>query len=104
MARGTIVLYVMTMEWQPGLTREQRDGALIRRSQWTYPDGVTVRGEYWPASEHTAVVSIFETDDYGSIMEIALTWSDVFQIDTTPAITAEDGLRVGAEAMGRRTV
>ncbi len=98
------MLYVMSMKWQPGLTREQRDGALIRRAQWKYPDGVTVRGEYWPASEQTAVLSIFETDDYGSIMEIALTWGDAFQIETTPAITAEDGLRVGPEAMGRRTV
>jgi hypothetical protein len=98
------VLYVMVMKWQPGLNREQRDGALIRRAQWKYPDAATVLGEYWPASEQVAVISILETNDYGAIMEIHLTWGDVFQIDTTPAISAEDGLRVGAEAMGRRSV
>ena len=26
--------YVMLLRWKQGLTREQRDGALARRSQW----------------------------------------------------------------------
>ena len=50
------MLFVMTLKWQPGLTREQRDGALMRRSQWQYPQGVKLHGEYWPASESVAVV------------------------------------------------
>lgn len=98
------MLYVMTGQWQPGLTREQRDGALIRRAQWTYPGGARVVGEYWPASETLAIVSVFEADDFAPLMEISLTWGDVFQIEVTPAITAEDGLRVGPEAMTRRAV
>jgi len=47
-------------------------------------------------------VSIFETDDHGALMEIELTWGDMFQLEMSPAVTAEDGLRLGPEAMGRR--
>jgi len=96
------MLFVMTMKWQPGLTRDQRDSALMRRAQWQYPEGVRVLGEYWPSSESVAVVSIFETDDHGALMEIGLTWGDIFQMEVSPAVTAEDGLRLGAAAMGRR--
>jgi hypothetical protein len=31
------MLFVMTMKWRPGLTRDQRDSALMRRAQWQYP-------------------------------------------------------------------
>ena len=96
------MLFVMTLKWQPGLTRDQRDGALMRRSQWQYPEGVKLRGEYWPSSESVAVVSVFEADDHGALMEIGLTWGDMFQLGVSPAVTAEDGLRLGPEAMGCR--
>ena len=96
------MLFVMTLKWQPSLTRDQRDSALMRRAQWQYPDGVKPHGEYWPSSESVAVVSIFETDDHGALMEIGLTWGDMFQLGVSPAVTAEDGLRLGAAAMGRR--
>lgn len=98
------MLFVMSMKWQQGLTREQRDGALARRSQWVYPQGVQLHGEYWPSSESLAVVSVFETDDPGSLLEIGLTWGDVFQLEVSPAVSAEDGLRLGPEAMARRKV
>jgi hypothetical protein len=98
------MLFVMTVKWQPGLTREQRDGALQRRSKWNYPEGVNLIGEFWPSSENLAVVSIFETNDPAALLEIEFTWGDVFQIEVTPAVTATDGLRLGPEAMGRRQV
>jgi hypothetical protein len=96
------MLYVMTLKWQQGLSREQRDGALMRRAGWNYPDGVKVHGEYWPSSESLAVVSVFETDESAALMELGFTWGDVFQIEITPAVTAEDGLRIGPEVMARR--
>lgn len=98
------MLYLMTLKWQPGLTREQRDGALMRRAQWQYPQGTKVVGEFWPASEQLAVVSAFETEDYAAIMEIAFTWGDVFQIEVSPATTAQDGLKLGPQVLARRTV
>ena len=48
------------------------------------------------------MVSIFRTDDFSALMEIELTWGDVFDITTYPAISAEDGLKIGPDAMGRR--
>lgn len=98
------MLFVMALRWQEGLTREQRDGALARRAQWSYPQGVRVVGEYWPSSESLAVVSIFETDDPAALLELGFTWGDVFQIEIHPAVSAEDGLRLGPQVLGRRAV
>ena len=46
------------------------------------------------------VVSIFNTDDIAAVMELQLEWSDVFDIDVSPAISAEDGLQIGAKVFG----
>jgi hypothetical protein len=94
--------YVMLLRWKQGLTREQRDGALINRAGWKYPSGVEVVAEYWPSAEDPAVVSIFRTDDFGALMEIAFTWGAIFDITTLPAISAEDGLKIGPDVLGRR--
>jgi hypothetical protein len=95
------MLFVMILEWQPGLSKEQIDGALGRRAQWNYPEGVRLIGEYWPMSADVPVLSIFETDDHAALMEITFTWGDVFKIDMHPAVSAEDGLRLGPDAMAR---
>lgn len=34
-------------------------------------------------------------------MELVLQWNDVFDISVHPAVSAEEGLKVGAEALGR---
>ena len=94
--------YVMLLRWKQGLTRDQRDGALMHRAGWKYPPGVEVIGEYWPAASDPAVVSIFRTDDYAALMEIGVTWGDVFDITTLPAVSAEDGLEIGPEVLARR--
>ena len=39
------MIYVWLANWKPGLSREQMDGALMRRAAWSYPDGY-VLGEY----------------------------------------------------------
>ena len=96
------MLYVMTLGWKPGLSREQTDGTLIRRSQWQYPEGITPLGEYWLSSHSAAVVLVFEADSYEPIMEIGMTWGDVFDINAVPATTAEEGLRLGQRIMERR--
>jgi hypothetical protein len=94
--------YVMLLSWKQGLTRDQRDAALINRAGWKYPSGVQVVAEYWPAAEDPAVVSIFRTEDFGSLMEIEVTWGDAFDIVVYPAISAEEGLEIGPQVMGRR--
>ena len=49
-----------------------------------------------------AVVSIFETEDYSAIMELGLTWGDVFEIACEPACTPEQGLQWGLAILERR--
>lgn len=95
------MLYVMTMRWQQGLSREARNGALARRASWKYPPGTKEVGEYWLSSEDVAVVSVFEADSFAPMMEIDLAWGDVFQIECHPAVTADEGLRIGPEIMQR---
>ncbi|MFQ5879340.1 MAG: DUF3303 domain-containing protein [Dehalococcoidia bacterium] len=96
------MLYVMLLSWKPGLSREQQDAGLVRRSQWKYPAGAKVVGEYWPSTPSPAVIAIFEASDYEPIMEIGMTWSDVFDVTTVPATTPEEGLRLGPQIMQRR--
>ena len=93
--------YVMLLRWKQGLTRDQRDGALMNRAGWKYPSGVEVVAEYWPSAEDPAVVSIFRTEDFAALMEIGFTWGDIFDITTLPAVSAEEGLRIGADVMAR---
>jgi hypothetical protein len=94
--------YVMLLRWKQGMSREQRDGALIHRAGWKYPAGVDVIAEYWPAAEDPAVVSIFRTSDFEALMEIEFTWGDTFDITVFPAVSAADGLKIGPEVLGRR--
>ena len=95
------MVYVWIASWRPNVTREASDAALIRRAQWEYPKGIKALGEYWLAGS-PAVILIFEADSYEPIMELGMTWGDVFEIVCTPAATAEEGLRIGPEIMGRR--
>lgn len=94
--------YVMLLRWKQGLTREQRDGALMHRAGWNYPAGVQVVAEYWPAAEDPAVVSIFRAEDFAAMMEIETTWGDTFDVNIYPAVSAEEGLKIGPGVVGRR--
>ena len=102
LGRETTMDYVMLLRWKQGLTRDQRDGALMHRAGWNYPAGVKLIAEYWPAAEDPAVVSIFQADNYAALMEVAFTWGDTFDITVIPAISAEEGLKIGPDVMGRR--
>jgi hypothetical protein len=95
--------YVALLRYRSSVSGEQRDAALLRRTAWEYPAGITLIAEYWPMSSDVAVVSIISTDDIASIMELEFEWSDVFDIDVSPAVSSEDGLRIGPEVFGRLT-
>ncbi len=97
------MLYVMTAKFRDGLTRAERHGALARRAAWSYPAGMRMIAEYWPASEHLTVLSIAEADSYPPLMQVLLEWQDVLEIEFSPAITAEEGLKVGPELMANLT-
>ena len=93
--------YVAFLKFRPSLPAAERDAALMRRASWQYPAGMRVIAEYWPSAADTQVVSIFSVDEYGPVMELLLEWGDVFDIDIFPAVSAEEGLKIGADVVGR---
>ena len=74
----------------------------MRRAAWSYPDGMNVISESWTASSSPAVVVIAEADDFAPLMEIDMTWGDVFVMTTHPAISAEEGLEDRPRGDGTR--
>ena len=96
------MIFVWIADWKPGLSREQMDQTLIRRSAWSYPESVNVLAEYWLSGHSPVVISVFEADDYSGIMELGLTWGDVFEISCQPACTPEQGLQWGPSILERR--
>lgn len=93
--------FVLLNSWKQGLSREDREEALARRAQWEYPDGLEVIAEYWPATDHPAVVAILRADDYEALFEMELTWNDTFDVTILPAISAKEGLELGPKIMER---
>jgi hypothetical protein len=93
--------YVALLRFRSSVSGAERDAALARRGAWQYPAGIRLTAEYWPMAGDVQVVSIFSTDDIAAIMEFQFEWSDVFDIDVTPAVSAEEGLRIGPEVFGR---
>jgi hypothetical protein len=95
--------YVAFLRIKTSSAAAERDAALGRRASWQYPDTVRMIAEYWPMSSDVTVVSIFSTDQIDGVFQFELEWSDVFDIEIHPAVSAEDGLRIGPELMGRLT-
>jgi Protein of unknown function (DUF3303) len=93
--------YVARLTFRSSVSGADRDAALMRRTAWEYPAGVKVIAEYWPMAADLQVVSIFSADDVGAIWEVEAEWNDVFDIDISPAVSAEDGLRIGPDVYGR---
>ena len=93
--------YVVRLSFRPTVSGADRDAALMRRVGWEYPAGVNVVAEYWPMAADLQVVVIASTDDIAALWELTAEWEDVFDIDVSPAVSANDGLRIGPEVFGR---
>jgi hypothetical protein len=93
--------YVARLTFRSSMSAADRDAALLRRTAWEYPAGVTVIAEYWPMAADLQVVSIFSSNDVAAIWEVEAEWNDVFHLDISPAVSAEDGLRIGPDVYGR---
>ena len=93
--------YVALLKFRSTVPAAERDGALMRRVSWQYPKGVHVIAEYWPLASAVQVVSIFSAESFEQVLELELEWSDVFDIDIHPAVSADEGLRMGPEVVGR---
>ena len=86
------MLFVNLMTLKPGLTRLQIDEAAQRRARWKYPPELKLVAEYWLQGSLN-VVAIIEAEHAGSLLQVSYVWNDVFDIQTHPVVTAEEGLR-----------
>ena len=93
--------YVGRLTFRPAVGIQERDAALLRRTSWEYPAGVRLIAEYWPMAADLQVVTIFSADDIAAVWQLVSEWEDVFDIDISPAVSAEEGLRIGPEVFGR---
>jgi hypothetical protein len=93
--------YVGHLTFRQAVTAADRDAALMRRAAWEYPAGIRVIAEYWPMADDIQVITIFSADEIAPIWELVSEWDDVFDIDISPAVSAEEGLRIGPEVFGR---
>jgi hypothetical protein len=93
--------YVALLRFRASVPAAERDGALMRRAAWKYPEGFRPIAEYWPVASAVQVVVIFSVDSFDTLLELELEWSDVFDIDVYPACSADEGLRIGPDVFGR---
>jgi hypothetical protein len=73
----------------------------LRRAAWQYPQGIRPIAEYWPMASSVQVISIFSADSLDKVMELVFEWNDVFDIAVHPAVSAEDGLKIGPKVFER---
>ncbi len=88
--------------WRPGIPHEKALEALTKRAQYGLPEGVSTVFEYWPAGaspDIPAVVGVYEMSDFAPMLETELVWGEYFQMKLLPAVSAEDGMKLGADVM-----
>ena len=93
--------FVALLKFRSSLSAAEADAGLGRRAAWKYPEGIQVIAEYWPLSSAVQVVSILAAESIEKIMEVVFEWNDIFDIDVYPAVSAEEGLRIGPEVFAR---
>ena len=93
--------YVALLKFRPSVSAADRDAALMRRAAWQYPEGVKAIAEYWPLAADFQVITVFAADSFAPIMEVEFEWNDVFDISIYPAVSADEGLRIGPDVFGR---
>lgn len=70
-----------------------------RRMEWQYPEGSRPVAEYWLQIPDPSVIAVFEADSIAPIMATVAAWDDLFSWIVTPAVTAEEGLKIAAQMM-----
>ena len=93
--------FVALLKFRSTLSAAEADAALGRRAAWKYPEDIKVIAEYWPLSSAVQVISILAADSIEKLMELFFEWDDAFDIDISPAVSAEEGLRIGPEVFAR---
>ena len=90
------MLFIGLMHVKAGTNMER----IPKRLQFQYPEGMRVIAEYWLQKEDPHVIIIFEADSPAPALQAIVYWDQYFDIDITPAITAEEGLEMAKQMMG----
>lgn len=91
------MLYVTLFNARPGTAME----STRRRLDWENAPDVKIIGEYWLPSNSPRVVLISEAESMDRVMDTHLAWDAFFEMQTFPAITADEGLRHARERMAQ---
>ena len=86
------MLFVNFMTLKPHLTRQQINETSQRRARWRVPKGLDLVAEYWVQGS-PQVISIVEAKEVGPVLAANYPWNDVFDIETHPALSVDEGLR-----------
>ena len=97
------MLFVSILTAKQNLPVEQSQEGLQRRLQWQPPAGVKIVAEYWLQGAPGRVIAISEADSLAGIFQVNLQWGDLFDIEVIPAMTAEEGLKLAAQAAQQGT-
>lgn len=89
------MLFVTLCKQRAGTTKER----ILRRTQWQYPAGMNVVGEYWLQTTDPVVIVIAEADNIAPIMAAMADWDDVFEMTVVPAVTAVQGLELAKQML-----
>ncbi len=81
------MLFVTVLKAHPGTLAEMA----ARRLQWKYPEGVKPVAEYWLQTD--------EADHVHHIMALRMDWDDLFDMQTFPTVTAEEGIETLKQTM-----
>jgi hypothetical protein len=84
------MLFVTLCRLRPGMSLE----GMRRRLEWTPPEGVHIVGEYWLPTSDPRVVFIADATDASAAFSGLFDWEDVFEMETYPAMTGDEGLEL----------
>jgi hypothetical protein len=93
------VLFVAFAKPTGTATKRERT---MRRFDYTYPEGMTILGEYWLATDDPCVILVAEADSMAPLMTALADWDEFFDITIVPAVTAEDGIRFAKERLAHQ--
>lgn len=86
------MLFINLMTLKPHLTRQEIDQVSQRRARWRAPNGLDLVAEYWVQGS-PQVISIVSAESVGPVHAANYPWTDVFDIETHPAMPVEEALR-----------
>jgi hypothetical protein len=90
------MLFVTLLSTRPGFTFQE---GVAKRLQWEYPEGANVLAEYWLETEGPRVIAVVEAESMEPFGQIRMDWSEMFEIEVFPVVTAEQGLQMARQAM-----